>query len=249
MIKSTQKTTCILVGKKTHNNCLELGQSILITCIMCVPSYVFLSFRSAMNKILLTTENRIWKLNQQWIQQTTIMFFLEEFFFARFISLLILLFSTIFKKPLSLFVGFIVELFYIQHYFIGYSRWDTYTKMFPNIEISKTFWKEFEIIFLFVLRNSIFCLLKHFLYPPARHKIESSFNTQVSNLKTTTTWVVWDFLFKGILLPLCPLYYLLKVSFKWKRNCSMYSKILHKLSFNWVWPFILKWYKFYLICA
>ena len=74
--------------------------------------------------------------------------------------------------------------------------------------------------FLFVLRNSIFCLLKHFLYPPARHKIESSFNTQVSNLKTTTTWVVWDFLFKGILLPLCPLHYLLMVSFKWKRNCS-----------------------------
>ena len=167
---------------------------------------------------------------------------------------------------MSLFVGFIVELFYIQHYFIGYSRWDTYTKMFPNIEISKTFWKEFEIIFLFVLRNSIFCLLKHFLYPPARHKIESSFNTQVSNLKTTTTWVVWDFLFKGILLPLCPLHYLLMESFKWKRNCSMYCTqkyhVARYLGFQTIdihfstqiiiqlgVTFYFKWYKFYLICA
>ena len=117
--------------------------------------------------------------------------------------------------------------------------------------------------FLFVLRNSIFCLLKHFLYPPARHKIESSFNTQVSNLKTTTTWVVWDFLFKGILLPLCPLYYLLKVSFKWKRNCSTQKyHVARYLGFQTIdihfstqiiiqlgVTFYFKWYKFYLICA
>ena len=81
-LKAPKKPNCFLVEKR-HNNCLELGKSILITCIMCVPSYVFLSFRSAMNKILLTTENRIWKLNQQWIQQTTIMFSSRRIFFLQ----------------------------------------------------------------------------------------------------------------------------------------------------------------------